>query len=304
MDDFEPGYVALAQNGELGARVQEAFRRLEACDLCPHRCSVDRLQDETGRCRTGAQALVCSFHPHFGEEAPLVGRRGSGTIFIAWCNLHCHFCQNYELSQMGQGAAVEAASLARMMLELQAMGCHNINVVSPSHVVPHLLAALDIATAHGLCLPLVYNTGGYDALDTLALLDGVVDIYMPDMKYGDAAVAEEHSEAPEYPAVNFAAVREMHRQVGDLMLDKRGVAVRGLLVRHLVLPNGLAGTERVVRFLAEEVSKDTYINIMDQYRPCYRAHNMPGLDRRITAQEYAEAVGLAQQAGLHRFDRG
>ena len=246
--------------------------------------------------------MVSSFHAHLGEEAPLVGRHGSGTIFFSWCNLRCRFCQNYELSQLGEGTEVEPEVVARMMLELQAMGCHNINFVSPSHVAPQILAALDMAATQGLHLPLVYNTGGYDTVETLALLEGVFDIYMPDMKYGDAAIAEAHSEAPDYPAVNFAAVRAMHRQVGDLVLDEEGVAVRGLLVRHLVLPNGLAGTAEVVRFVAEEVSKDTYINVMAQYRPCHRASGDPALDRRITAEEYQDALRLAERAGLHRLD--
>jgi len=303
MTDVEPGYVRLGRRGELKVRAEEAFERLAACDLCAHRCGVNRQRDERGKCRTGARAMVCSFHPHFGEEAPLVGRHGSGTVFFSWCNLHCHFCQNYEISQMGEGTEVEPENLARMMLELEAVGCHNINFVSPSHVVPQILAGLDIAAGRGLHVPLVYNTGGYDALETLALLDGVVDIYMPDMKYGDPAVAQEHSEAPNYPDVNFAAVKEMHRQVGDLVLDKEGVAMRGLLVRHLILPNALAGTGEIVRFLADEVSKDTYINIMDQYRPCYRAQDIPPLSRRLTAEEYAHALRLAKETGLHRLDK-
>ena len=289
-------------HGELKRRADEAFRRMEACTVCPHRCGVNRLRGQTGKCRTGLRARVCSFHPHFGEESPLVGRGGSGTIFFSWCNLHCHFCQNYEISQLGEGVEVEPESLARMMLELQAMGCHNINFVSPSHVVPQMLMGVYIAASRGLDLPLVYNTGGYDALDTLELLDGVCDVYMPDMKYADPDVAREHSEAEDYPSVNFAAVKEMHRQVGDLVLDKHGVAVQGLLVRHLVLPNGLAGTGEVVRFLADAISKDTYINVMDQYRPCYRAANIPTLNRRITVAEHAEAVRLAEEAGLHRLD--
>jgi putative pyruvate formate lyase activating enzyme len=249
------------------------------------------------------RAVVSSFNPHFGEEAPLVGRGGSGTIFFTHCNLRCDYCQNYDISQLGHGEEVEPEDLARMMLYLQEMGCHNINLVSPTHVVPQILAGLLIAAEAGLRLPLVYNTGGYDALGTLQLLDGVVDIYMPDMKYADAEIGWTYSHVRDYPRHNQAAVREMHRQVGDLVLDEDGVARRGLLVRHLVLPEGLAGTAQIVRFLAEEISRNTYLNIMDQYRPCYRAHERPPLNRRITRQEYEEAVRLALEAGLHRLDK-
>lgn len=302
-----PAYLALLENGELTQRVQAARARLVHCDICPRRCGVDRLSGQLGACHTGEQAVVASAGPHFGEERPLVGRSGSGTIFFGWCNLNCLYCQNYELSQQGEGkvkpagSAVTARQLAAMMLHLQEIGCHNINLVSPSHVVPQILEALLIAAREGLYLPLVYNTGGYDCLDTLALLDGVVDIYMPDMKYADAGIAERYSGIRDYPAINQAAVREMHRQVGDLLLDERGVAVRGLLVRHLVLPEGLAGTREVVRFLAR-LSPDTYLNVMDQYRPCYKAYSLPPLDRRITREEYAAAVRLARSAGLHRLD--
>jgi len=299
---MEPVYVRLITGGELSRRADEARRRLAQCDFCAHRCGVNRLGGHLGQCRTGAHAAVCSYHPHFGEEVPLVGRHGSGTIFFAWCNLHCVFCQNYELSALGEGREVEPDELAAMMLELQAMGCHNINLVSPSHVVPQWLAALAIAADKGLRLPIVYNSGGYDCLETLALLDGIVDIYMPDMKYADPDVAAEYSGAKDYPQVNQAAVKEMHRQVGDLTLDRQGTAIRGLLVRHLVLPNNLAGTETIARFLATEVSKDTYINIMDQYRPSYRAPGIPHLNRRITPQEYQKAVQAALDAGLHRLD--
>jgi putative pyruvate formate lyase activating enzyme len=238
-----------------------------------------------------------------GEEDPLRGTHGSGTIFFSWCNLRCQYCQNADISQHGHGQAVEPEEIAAMMLALQAQGCHNINLVSPSHVVPAILTALLHAVEAGLRIPLVYNTGGYDALETLRLLDGVVDIYMPDMKYADAQVAHRLSQVEDYPEVNRAAVKEMHRQVGDLVLDQRGIAQRGLLVRHLVLPGGLAGTAEIARFLAQEVSTETYINLMDQYRPCYRAHQFPPLDRPITAQEYAEALQAARQAGLHRFDQ-
>ncbi len=298
----EPAYLALLRSGELKRRVDEAYRRLERCDICPRRCGVNRRAGELGICRTGEQAVISSFGPHFGEEAPLVGVGGSGTVFFTHCNLRCQFCQNYEISQLGEGRPVRTDHLAAIFLRLQSMGCHNINLVSPTHVVPQILAALLVAAEQGLRLPLVYNTGGYDALETLALLDGVVDIYMPDMKYADADTAERYSKVPNYPAVNQAAVKEMHRQVGDLAMDERGIAVRGLLVRHLVLPEGLAGTAEIARFLAESVSRDTYINVMDQYRPCYNAHSLPPLNRRITPEEYRAAVQMVKDAGLHRLD--
>ena len=302
-NDFEPAYLRLLRSGELRERVREAYRRLEECTMCPRQCRVNRRKGEKGACRTGEQAVVASYNPHFGEEAPLVGRHGSGTIFFSWCNLRCRFCQNYEISQLGAGEPVEPEELAAMMLRLQALGCHNINLVSPTHVVPQILAGLYIAAQAGLHIPLVYNTGGYDALDTLKLLDGIVDIYMPDMKYADADLARRYSGIADYPRHNQAAVKEMHRQVGDLMLDKDGIALRGLLVRHLVLPEGLAGTEEIVRFIAEEISKNTYLNIMDQYRPCYEAHRLPPLNRRITRAEYEAAVQAARAVGLTRLDQ-
>jgi putative pyruvate formate lyase activating enzyme len=301
---FEPAYLPLLHSGELKRRVAEAYARLEACDICARECGVNRrLSTEGAACRTGERAIVSSYGPHFGEEDPLVGRGGSGTIFFSWCNLRCQYCQNYEISQVGMGQQVEPEDLANMMLSLQSQGCHNINFVSPSHVVPQILAGLLIAAEAGLRLPLVYNTGGYDSLKTLALLDGVVDIYMPDAKYADPGVARRYSKIRDYPAANQAALKEMHRQVGDLTMDDRGVAQQGLLVRHLVLPNDLAGTAEIVRFLRDEISPNTYINVMAQYRPCYRAHELPPLDRSITNQEYAEAVRLAQEAGLRLDER-
>ncbi len=301
---FQPGYLRLLRSGELPGRVEEAYHRLEACDICPRECGVNRRESHKGAaCRTGERAWVSSYNPHFGEEAPLVGTGGSGTIFFAWCNLRCQYCQNAEISQLGEGREVEPGELAAMMLRLQHMGCHNINFVSPTHIVPQILAGVLIAARAGLHLPLVYNTGGYDSIKTLRLLDGVFDIYMPDMKYADKSVAQRLSKVENYPSVNQAALAEMHRQVGDLRMDQHGVALQGLLVRHLVLPEGLAGTADIVRFLAEQVSIDTYINIMDQYRPCYKAQSYPELGRRITHEEYAGAVRLAEQAGLHRLDQ-
>ena len=299
---FEAAYLKLHRMGELRSRVEDAYARLESCQICPRACGVNRRKGDLGVCRTGERAVVSSFNPHFGEEAPLVGRGGSGTIFFTNCNLKCQFCQNYEISQLGHGREVEPEDLATMMLHLQNQGCHNINFVSPTHVVPQILAGVLIAAEAGLRVPLVYNTGGYDAFETLALLDGIFDIYMPDMKYASDEAARKYSKVENYPAVNRAAVREMHRQVGDLILDSRGVAQRGLLVRHLVLPEGLAGTPEIVHFLAEEISPNTYLNLMDQYRPCYKAHEYPPLNRRITRQEFEEAVRLAEEAGLTRLD--
>ncbi|MEA3364586.1 MAG: radical SAM protein [Candidatus Hydrogenedentes bacterium] len=303
MASTAPSYLALHESGELRRRAEAAHALLRDCTVCPHLCHVNRLAGETGRCNTGAQARVYSAHAHFGEEPPLVGSYGSGTIFISWCNLRCVFCQNAELSAYGVGRDLPSQAIAELMLDLQTQRCHNINFVSPTHVVPQILEALVIAVEHGLRLPLVYNTGGYDRIETLQLLDGVFDIYMPDMKYDDPETAEHLSDIPNYPEINRAAVREMHRQVGDLELDARGVAIRGLLVRHLVLPQRLAGAQSIMRFLAEEISPDTYVNVMDQYRPCHYAHQFPPLDRRLTPAEYRDALETARTAGLHRFAR-
>ncbi len=247
--------------------------------------------------------VISSYGPHFGEEAPLVGKYGSGTIFFTYCNLQCVFCQNYTISQLGEGRAVDREELAGIMLSLQAKGCHNINLVSPTHVVPHILDALELAVSKGLYLPLVYNSGGYDSVETLGLLDGIIDIYMPDMKYSDEEVAEQLSGIKDYPKVNKAAIKEMHRQAGDLQMDEEGVAYRGLLVRHLVLPNRLAGTQEVARFLAQEISTNTYLNIMAQYHPCYKAFDIPQLARAVDRQEFLEAIDLAHQQGLYRLDK-
>lgn len=295
-------YIELYHSGELRARVEAATALLQNCRVCPRQCGANRLQGEAGKCRTYREAKVSSYSPHMGEESPLVGRHGSGTVFFTNCNLRCVFCQNYSISQLGEGETVSKEELARMMLSLQDRRCHNINLVSPTHVVPQILEALELAIGLGLQLPLVYNSGGYDSLDTLQLLDGIVDIYMPDMKYSDEKAAEELSGIQAYPSVNRAAVKEMHRQVGDLQIDPEGVAQRGLLVRHLVLPADLAGTEAIVKFVSEEISPDTYVNVMAQYRPCYRAFEFPSLARPVSAAEYRQAVRLAREAGLHRLD--
>ncbi|UCH35706.1 MAG: radical SAM protein [Armatimonadota bacterium] len=300
-EEHRPSYLALADSGELRRRARQAWDMLQECDVCARYCRVNRLEGKLGTCRTGKDALISSHGPHFGEETPLVGARGSGTIFLTNCNLKCIFCQNYDISHEGHGTVVTSEALAGMLLELQSQGCHNINFVSPSHQVPQILAALVVAVPMGLRVPLVYNTGGYDSPETLALLDGIFDIYMPDCKYADNDTALRLSDVGDYWDRNRAAVREMHRQVGDLQLDERSIATRGLLVRHLVLPHDLAGTEQVMEFLAS-LSKDTYVNVMAQYRPCYHAADVPELTRRITAEEYDRAVRAAHQAGLHRLD--
>jgi len=286
----------------LNDRARRASALLRACTLCPRQCGVDRLEDERGFCRIGARAVVASAGPHFGEESVLVGTHGSGTIFFAGCNLGCLFCQNYDISHLAAGEEVSREELVRRMLALQALGCHNINLVTPTHVVPQILQALALARREGMDLPVVYNCGGYESVDTLKLLQGIVDIYMPDFKYGDDQAGKRCSGVDDYFERACQALVEMHRQVGDLVVGPDGVARRGLLIRHLVLPGGLAGTERVMRFIAEEISPDSYVNIMAQYRPEYRAAECPELDRRITAEEYAAAVAAAGRNGLKRLD--
>jgi putative pyruvate formate lyase activating enzyme len=301
---YTPAYLTRLDGGELTARAQAAWSRLRDCDLCARFCHMNRLETTKGAvCRTGERAVVHGFGPHYGEEDPLRGAGGSGTIFFSGCNLRCVYCQNWEISHKGMGRETEPAQLAAMMLELQSRGCHNINLVSPSHVVAQIIAAVAIAAEKGLRLPLVYNTGGYDSPEALALLEDIVDVYMPDMKYGDSGIARRYSKVRAYFDVNCAAIKEMHRQVGDLTLDHRGIARRGLLVRHLVLPDNLAGTNQVLAFLAEEVSANTYLNLMDQYHPCYRAWDYPPLDRPITASEYQMALQSARSHGLRRLDR-
>ena len=299
---MKPAYLALAESGELAQRAAAAYRHLESCDLCARYCRVNRRKGIEGAvCRTGERAVVASYGPHHGEEDPLRGWRGSGTIFFAWCNLRCVFCQNWEISQRRIGCEVEPREIADMMLELQAEGCHNVNLVSPSHVVAQIIAAVDDAAARGLRLPLVYNSGGYDSPQALALLEGVVDIYMPDMKYGESAPARRYSKVRDYVDVNRAAVKEMHRQVGDLVLDENGIAQRGLLVRHLVMPHGIAGSGQVLSFLAREISANTSLNLMDQYRPCHRAPEFAELARPITPDEYRAALAAAARHGLTRL---
>ncbi len=289
--------------GLLAQRIDAAYDIMLSCEICPHQCRVDRRHGELGLCRTGDKPVVASFSPHFGEEDPLVGQHGSGTIFFSHCNLFCIFCQNWDISHGGEGEEIDVEDLAAMMLRLQAQGCHNINFVTPSHQVPMILAALPHAIAGGLRIPLVYNTGGYDALETLRLLDGIIDIYMPDFKFWDEKIAAALCNAPDYPAMAREAFKEMHRQVGDLVLDESGVAYRGLLVRHLVLPDGLAGTKDIMQFLAQEISPQTYVNVMGQYRPCGQAYQHPSLAKLLSTHEHREAQQIARAAGLTRLDQ-
>jgi putative pyruvate formate lyase activating enzyme len=283
-------------------RVQKAFALLKSCRLCPRKCGVNRLDGELGFCETGRKAIVASFNAHFGEESPLVGRSGSGTIFIGSCNLLCSFCQNYEISHGREGAEVGAEQMALMMVQLSQVGCHNINFVTPTHVAPQILEALPYAIEKGLRVPLVYNSSGYDSRETLELLDGIFDIYMPDFKFWDNRWAERYCGASDYREVAIAALHEMHRQVGDLAVDEWGVAHRGLLVRHLVMPNQVAGTEEIMEFLAKEISPNTYVNVMDQYRPCGSAHRDEFINRRLHSKEYRDAVNAAKRAGMARLD--
>jgi putative pyruvate formate lyase activating enzyme len=299
---MEPSYLQLHRDGMLQQRVHEALAQLKSCEMCPRRCKVNRIEGEKGVCRTGRLAMVSSSGPHFGEEAVLSGRFGSGTIFFTWCNLLCCFCQNRNISHKGQGDEIEAEQLADIMIGLQNKGVHNINFVSPTHVVPQILEALLLAIQKGLSIPLVYNTGGYDLVETLRLLDGIIDIYMPDCKFSQDIPALFYCKSPDYPEVVKFALCEMHRQVGDLEMDDNNRAVRGLLVRHLVMPDGLAGTREAMRFIANEISHSTYVNIMDQYHPCGEAEKFPELNRRITPQEYEEALRAARDAGLSRLD--
>jgi putative pyruvate formate lyase activating enzyme len=275
---------------------------METCSLCPRACGVNRLEGETGYCRTGRKAKVASFNAHFGEEGPLVGRYGSGTIFISSCNLLCIFCQNYDISHLAEGTEVEPEQVAAMMLYLAERGCHNINFVTPSHVVPQIIEALVPAIEQGLEVPLVYNSGGYDSKQTLQLLDGIFDIYMPDFKFWDGKWADRFCKAPDYRDIATESIKEMHRQVGDLVLDKEGIAVKGLLVRHLVMPEQVAGTSEIMEFLAREISPNTYVNVMDQYRPCGSADKDEFINRRLTSREYKNAVDAAKKAGLTRLD--
>ena len=303
MKPFKPAYIQTFENGTLHEKTKAAGRLLNSCCLCPRKCRVDRLGGETGICKTAARAWLSSYNPHFGEESPLVGTHGSGTIFFTHCNLMCLFCQNFDISHQGQGQEVSEAQLAAIMLVLQQQGCHNINFVTPSHVVPQILAALEIAIPQGLNVPLVYNSGGYDRPATLKLLEGVFDIYMPDFKFWDREIAENACQASDYSEVACKALKEMHRQVGDLVTNEAGIAQRGLIIRHLVLPGGAAGTREIMRFIAKEISDHSYVNIMAQYRPCGRAAEIKGLNTFLSPVDYKNALQEATEEGITRLDQ-
>ncbi len=295
----KPSYVALYESGELESRITRLTQILESCTLCPRQCKVNRLQGELGYCKAGAALTVSSSFPHFGEERPLVGRSGSGTIFLTHCNLKCNFCQNYDISHQEAGESVSTQKLAQMMISLQMQGCHNINFVTPTHYVPQVIAALPFAIQLGLELPIVYNCGGYESLEVVELLEGIVDIYMPDAKFSNAASAKQYANAPDYFEVLKTVLKEMHRQVGVLEIAN-GIAHHGLLIRHLVMPNSVAGSEEILKFIAEKLSTESYVNIMSQYRPCFDAVDEPLINRRLTSKEYHQAIELAKQFGLHR----
>ncbi|MBU2541240.1 MAG: 4Fe-4S cluster-binding domain-containing protein [Candidatus Omnitrophica bacterium] len=297
---LKSSYLELYQTNSQAfqAKVEKAYKTLESCTLCPHNCKVNRLEGQIGTCKTGAKAEVYSFMAHHGEEPPISGSRGSGTIFFSNCNLHCCYCQNYEFSQMGGGREVEPEELAKIMLELQTRGCHNINFVSPTHVASQILQGIWRAIPMGLEIPLVYNTGGYDNVEILKLFDGIIDIYLPDMRYNDAEIALKLSGAKEYPKYNRLAIKEMWRQVPKAEFDQNKVILRGMIIRHLVLPNGLSGTSGIMKFLANEVSKEVHVALMSQYFPCFKASKEPKLARRITLQEYESAKGEMSKNGL------
>jgi putative pyruvate formate lyase activating enzyme len=302
--EFEPAYLRLYESGELQQRVDRARQLLESCTACPRNCRVNRLADKFGVCRTGRYAVVSSYGAHLGEEDCLRGRRGSGTIFICGCNLRCVFCQNFDISWQLRGTPTPPEKLARMMVELQRDGCHNVNFVTPEHIVPQIVEALPLAVEQGLRLPIVYNTSAYDSMESLALMDGVVDIYMPDFKYWDRECARKYSRAPDYPEVARRTIKEMFRQVGDLVMDEHGVAKRGLLIRHLVMPEGVAGTREVMNWITQELSPTTYVNVMAQYYPAGKVsrREFAEINRRVTPAEYERALSDAWRAGLKRLD--
>ena len=293
-------YIELARTGKLAKKLESLTEILRECRLCPRECGVNRLEGQLGYCQAGADLMVSSAFPHFGEEPPLVGQHGSGTIFLTHCNLRCVFCQNYDISHLGRGEPIAPSDMARTMVRLQEMGCHNINFVTPTHYAAQIVAALPLGIEMGLRLPIVYNCSGYESLEILQLLDGIVDIYMPDAKFMEAQDARQFCNAPDYPEVLRVVLKEMHRQVGDLTLNSKGVAERGLLIRHLVMPGGVASSESVLKFIAEEISVHSYVNIMNQYRPEYRAGEHQQINRRTNYKEYLEAIQIAKRFRLYR----
>ena len=294
-----PNYLKLYQEGTLQKKAEMLFKALRDCDICPRNCRVNRLDNALGFCKTAKFAKVYSYFSHYGEEPAISGKNGSGTIFFSHCNLRCLYCQNYEFSQQGKGREVDEEELASIMLKLQEEGCHNINFVTPTHVIPQILKALLLAVPRGLNIPLVYNSSGYDSLSSLRLLDGIFDIYLPDARYADTGIAQKYSQAKDYPRINQTALKEMHRQVGVAQLNGEEIIVKGLIIRHLVLPGHLSGSAKIMDFIANELGCDTYISLMSQYFPCYKAKDYPELSRRLTREEYLEAMDIMHSYGLH-----
>lgn len=295
---MNPSYLKLYNSGELEKRIEDAYRILESCHLCPRKCGINRLKNELGACRTGKNAIVSSYFLHHGEEPPISGTNGSGTIFFTYCCLNCVYCQNYKLSQEGEGREAKNEEIASFMLKLQHQGAHNINLVAPTHIIPQILKSLFIAIKKGFKTPLVYNTGGYELLSSLELLDGVIDIYLPDMRYADNQFGQKYSNAKDYPAHNQAAIKEMQRQVGDAQINSSGIIEKGLIIRHLVLPNSISGTEAILSFIKNEVSTQAHISLMSQYFPCYKTGKYPELNRKISHEEYQKAIDAMTELGL------
>lgn len=295
---YRPRYLANAANGVLNKKIELAYALLWCCAICPRKCRINRRNNEKGFCKVGALPVVCSYMPHHGEEPPVSGTKGSGTIFFSHCNLKCAYCQNYHFSQKGEGDEVSIEQLSAFMLYLQKCGCHNINLVTPTHVMPQILAALSLATEKGLDIPLVYNTSGYELPDIIKLLDGIVDVYLVDMRYAESGPSKKYSFAPDYPECNRQSLKEMFHQVGDAEFDEEGIINKGIIVRHLVLPNRISGSDAIMKFVSQEISKETYISLMSQYHPYYQAYKHPEIDRRITHEEYQEAIDCLKKYGL------
>jgi len=296
----KPRYIKLKESGGLYERINLLYSKLQSCSLCPRNCFVNRLKGELGYCGAGRDLKVASVFPHFGEEPPLVGSHGSGTIFLSHCNLKCDFCQNYDISHHGDGEEITTRELSDLMLDFQNKGCHNINFVTPTQFTPQIIAALPKAIEMGLSLPIVWNCGGYESLEVIKLLDGIIDIYMPDAKFSDSDLAKQFTDAGNYFVILKEILKEMFRQVSDLKIDSNGVAFRGLLIRHLVMPGNVGGTQQVLEFIAKELSPENYVNIMNQYRPCYKANSNKLIARPITNAEFGEAIRQAWQIGLSR----
>lgn len=295
-----PSYLESYHTGKLSEITDKIFAMLGSCSICPRKCKVNRLKDEKGFCKTGIKPKIYNFMPHHGEEPPISGTKGSGTIFFSYCNMSCIYCQNYVFSQQGEGREATFEELAEYMIKLQNLGCHNINLVTPTHVIPQILKSLNIAIAYGLKIPLVYNTNGYELPEIIKLLSGIIDIYLPDMRYGDTKKAIRYSSAIDYPKYNQDSLKEIYRQVGNAQIDNNtGIIIKGLIIRHLVLPNGISGTKEIMKFIAQELSEDAYISLMSQYLPCYKAIETQEISRRITKKEYEEAEGILQKFNLH-----